>query len=148
MFIEFMQEHMLLFVALAVVVAMLVFTYVGDRIAGYKSVGTDEATRLFNDDAFLLDVRTAGEARDGMIGNATNISVTELAGKIASLNAPKDQPVLVYCASGARSSRAAGMLVKNGYTQVFNLAGGINAWRAAGLPVGSAGGKSKKNRKN
>lgn len=145
MFIEFMQAQALLFVALAVVVVMLVLSYVGDRLSGYKSVGPGEAIRLYNDDAFLLDVRTSGETRDGMIGNAVNISVTELAGKIATLKAAKDQPVLVYCASGARSSRAAGMLVKNGYTQVFNLSGGINAWRSAGYPVG---GKSKKNRKN
>ncbi|MDX1347999.1 MAG: rhodanese-like domain-containing protein [Thiomicrorhabdus chilensis] len=145
MFIEFVQEQMLLFVALIVIILMLIYTYVGDRIAGYKSVQTDEAIRLYNDDAFMLDVRTAGEFKEGAIGNATNISVTELPSKIDSLKADKSQPVLVYCLTGARSSRAASMLVKKGFTQVYNLAGGINAWKSAGLPVGSV--KSKKNRK-
>jgi len=142
---EFIQEQMLLFVALVVILAMLIYSYVGDKISGYKSVNTDEATRLFNDDAYLLDVRTAGEFKEGTIGQATNVSVTELASKIDSLKVDKDQPVLVFCLSGARSSKAAGMLVKNGYTQVFNLSGGVNAWRSAGLPISSV--KSKKNKK-
>ncbi|WP_319381068.1 rhodanese-like domain-containing protein [Thiomicrorhabdus sp.] len=143
MFMEFVQEQALLFVALAVVVGMLVYSYVGDRIAGYKTVGCDEATRLYNDDAFLLDVRSAGEFKEGYIGEATNISVTDLNSKLSQLPSDKSQPILTYCLSGARSARAAGVLVKNGYTQVYNLSGGINAWKHAGLPVG----KSKKNKK-
>lgn len=142
---EFIQEQMLLFVALVVIIMMLIYSYVGDKISGYKNVNTDEATRLFNDDAYMLDVRTAGEYKEGTIGAATNVSVTELASKIDTLKADKDKPVLVFCLSGARSGKAAGMLVKNGYTQVFNLAGGMNAWRSAGLPVSSI--KSKKNKK-
>jgi len=142
---EFIQEQMLLFVAAAVILAMLIYSYVGDKISGYKSVGTDAATRLFNDDAFLLDVRTPGEFKEGAIGEATNISVTELASKIDTIKVAKDSPILVYCLSGARSGKAAGMLAKNGFTNVNNLAGGINAWRSAGLPVGSV--KSKKNRR-
>jgi rhodanese-related sulfurtransferase len=52
---------------------------------------------------------------------------------------------LVYCLTGARSARAAAIMSKDGYTNVNNLSGGINAWKAAGLPVGKA--KSKKNKK-
>ena len=78
MFSEFVQEQLLLFIALAVVVAMLVYSYLGDRLSGYKSVNTVEATRLFNDDAFLLDVRTAAEYKDGFIGEASNVPVAEI----------------------------------------------------------------------
>ncbi|MBO1924774.1 rhodanese-like domain-containing protein [Thiomicrorhabdus sp. 6S3-12] len=145
MFIEFMQEQMLLFIALFVVVIMLAYSYAGDKLAGFKTVGTDEATRLYNDDAFVLDVRTAGEYRDGYIGNALNISSNEIAGKLNQLPSDKDAPILVYCLSGARSSRVAMTLAKNGYTSVNNLRGGITAWKAAGLPVGRE--RSKKNKK-
>ena len=48
MFSEFIQEQMLLFIALAVILAMLAYSYLGDKIAGYNNVGTAEATRLFN----------------------------------------------------------------------------------------------------
>jgi len=43
--------------------------------------------------------------------------------------------VLVCCASGARSGRALGVLRKAGHEQVFNLDGGVHAWRQAGLPI-------------
>ena len=145
MFNEFFQEQWPLFVAVAVITAMLVYSYLGDKISGYTSVNTDQATRLFNDDAFVLDVRTAGEYKEGFIGNATNISSTEISAKLGHLPADKDTPILVYCLTGARSARAAAIMSKDGYTNVNNLSGGINAWKAAGLPVGKA--KSKKNKK-
>ena len=145
MFSEFVQEQALLFVALAVVIGMLAYSYLGDRLSGYKSVNTDEATRLFNDDAFLLDVRSAAEFKEGFIGEANNVSVTELTANMNKLPKDKEKPLLVYCLTGARSGRAASMLTKAGYTQVFNLAGGINAWKSAGLPVATL--KAKKNRR-
>jgi len=145
MFNEFFQEQWPLFLAVMVITGMLVYSYVGDKIAGFKGVNTDEAVRLFNDDAYMLDVRTAGEFKEGCIGNATNISATEINAKIGHLPADKETPILVYCLSGARSSRAAGTIAKNGYTNVYNLAGGLNAWKTAGLPVGKQ--KSKKNKK-
>lgn len=145
MFNEFFQEQWPLFVAVVVITLMLVYSYIGDKISGYTSVNTDQATRLFNDDAFVLDVRTAGEYKDGYIGNALNISSTEISSKMNQLPADKETPILVYCLTGARSSRASGAIAKAGYTNVNNLSGGINAWKAAGLPVGKV--KSKKNRK-
>lgn len=145
MFNEFFQEQWPLFVAVAVITAMLVYSYLGDKISGYASVNTDQATRLFNDDAFVLDVRTAGEYKEGFIGNATNISSTEISAKLGHLPTDKETPILVYCLTGARSSRAASIMAKSGYTNVNNLSGGINAWKTAGLPVGKA--KSKKNKK-
>ena len=48
---------------------------------------------------------------------------------------PRDRPLLMLCASGGRSSAATAWLVRNGYTDVANVAGGINEWQRAGLPV-------------
>lgn len=145
MFSEFFQEQWPLFLAAFVITLMLIYSYVGDRLSGFKGVNAAEAVRLFNDGAYLLDVRTAGEFKDGFIGEATNISVTELGSRIGNLPADKDAPLLVYCQTGARSSRAAGILTKNGYTDVYNLAGGIMAWKNAGYPISTK--KSKKNKK-
>lgn len=145
MFNEFFQEQWPLFVAAAVVAIMLIYSYLGDKISGYKSVNTDEATRLFNDDAFVLDVRSASEYKDGYIGTAINIPSTDIGSNLGRLPNDKEAPVLVYCLSGARSARAASTMAKNGYTNVNNLSGGINAWKSAGLPVGRE--KSKKNKK-
>ncbi len=145
MFSEFVEEQTLLFVALAIIIAMLVYSYLADRLAGFKPVSTDEATRLFNDGAFLLDVRASNEYKDGFIGDAKNIPVSDLKDRLNLLPKDKSKPIVVYCLSGIRSSKAASALVKEGYTSVFNLSGGINAWKAAGLPVAKA--KSKKAKK-
>jgi rhodanese-related sulfurtransferase len=48
---------------------------------------------------------------------------------------PRDRPLLVMCASGGRSAAATAWLVRNGYTDVANVAGGMNEWQKAGLPV-------------
>ena len=145
MFSEFFQEQWPLFLAAFVITLMLIYSYFGDRLGGFKGVSASEAVRLFNDGAYMLDVRTAGEYKDGFIGEATNISVTELNSRIGNLPADKETPIVVYCQTGARSSRASGTLVKNGYSNVYNLAGGIMAWKGAGYPVGTK--KSKKNKK-
>lgn len=145
MFAEFVNEQMILFVALAVIVFMLVFSYFGDKLAGFKGVNPTEATRLFNDGAFVLDVRSANEYKEGFIGEAVNVAVGDLATQQSKLPKNKDAEIVVYCLSGGRSSRACGTLVKQGYTNIHNLTGGITAWKAANLPVNKP--VSKKQRK-
>ncbi len=145
MFSEFVEEQTLLFVALVIIIAMLIYSYVGDRLSGYRSVNTDEATRLFNDGALMLDVRSANEYKEGFIGDAKNVPVADLKTRMNLLPKDKAQPIVVYCATGARSASAASVLAKEGYTQVVNLTGGIHAWKAAGLPVMKP--KSKKAKK-
>ncbi|MDX2286673.1 MAG: rhodanese-like domain-containing protein [Bacteroidia bacterium] len=85
--------------------------------------------------AQLVDVRTAGELAAGKIQGAAHIDVYDpaFASKAAQLD--KQKPVLVYCASGVRSRRAAQMLAAQGYTQVYDLQGGIRFWQSKGLPV-------------
>jgi phage shock protein E len=145
MFNEFFEEQTLLFVALTVVVIMLIYSYVGDKIAGFKSVNAQEATRLYNDGAFVLDVRSPAEYKEGYIGEAVNITPGDLASQASKLPKDKSTEILVYCLSGARSSRAASSLGKMGYISVNNLSGGINAWKAASMPVNKS--VSKKARK-
>jgi len=145
MFSEFVEEQMLLFIALVVVVMMLVYSYIGDKLSGFKSVNVAEATRLYNDEAFVLDVRSDKEYKDGFIGEAVNVPVGDVATQQTKLPKDKETPILVYCLSGGRSSRAAITLVKQGYTQVNNLTGGITAWKAAGMPLNKP--QSKKARK-
>ncbi len=83
--------------------------------------------------AFLLDVRTPEEIANGKIEGANNVVFDDnFASKISQI--PK-QAVFVYCAGGVRSAKAAKILRSNGYTQVFELEGGFNAWREAKLPV-------------
>lgn len=135
MFMEFVAENIWLFVALGVIVLMLAYSYFGDKLTGYQTVSPEEATRLYNDGAKLIDVRSEAEYKSGRIGEAENLPVSSFESKVSKLEAYKEKPIVVYCQSGARSAKAAGILAKHGFTQVHNLGGGILAWKASGLPV-------------
>ncbi len=78
----------------------------------------------------LVDVRTSGEYESGHIGEAKLMDVNEdeFDAQIATLD--KTKPVYVYCLSGGRSKTAAKSMVKQGFMQVFNLDGGVMAWRS------------------
>ena len=80
----------------------------------------------------LVDVRTPQEFESGYIEGAVNIPLQELAQRAGEL--PQDQPVVLYCRSGNRSSTAARMLSNAGYQQVYDL-GGVQDWQAQGLPL-------------
>jgi len=88
----------------------------------------------------LVDVRTPEEYAEKHLKDAVNINFNgdDFVDMITKLD--KTKPVLVYCLSGGRSTKAAALISKKGYTQVFNLDGGILAWSAAGQPVEAAAG--------
>jgi len=146
MFSEFVQEQILLFIALGVIVVMLVSNYLSDKVSGFTSVNADEAVRLYNQGAKVLDVRTDAEYKTGFIGEAVNVSASELMRKLDAMKVDKEQDIMIYCQSGARSASAARQLVKNGYTKVHNLSGGIMAWKNASLPVNKPVSKKKQKR--
>jgi len=81
----------------------------------------------------LLDVRTPEEYAEGHIAGAKLIPVQVLAEHLNEV--PKDKQVYIYCKSGGRSSRASKLLASNGFTNIENIKGGFDAWKAAGYPV-------------
>lgn len=80
-----------------------------------------------------LDVRTPGERRAKSIAGSVGIPLNQLPARVAEI--PKDRPLLVYCAGGYRSCIAASLLQRHGYDRISEVAGGIAAWEAVGLPV-------------
>jgi hydroxyacylglutathione hydrolase len=77
---------------------------------------------------FLLDVRSARERQQTRIEGSVNISLNHLCARIAEV--PRGQRVVVYCAGGYRSAIAASLLKQQGFKNLVDLAGGINAWPA------------------
>jgi len=80
-----------------------------------------------------VDVRAPRERDQKFIDGSVAMPLTRLSENLDKL--PKDQPLLVYCAGGYRSSIAASLLQRSGFAQVSEIAGGIAAWEAAKLPV-------------
>jgi len=83
--------------------------------------------------AVLLDVREPNEVADVRAPGTMHIPFSTIGGALDRI--PRDQPVLVMCAAGSRSAAVVGHLLANGWTDVANVAGGIQAWERAGLPV-------------
>lgn len=87
-------------------------------------------------DVQVFDVRTAGEFTTGHLHNALQADYTqkeEFLERVQYLD--KQQTVYLYCLSGGRSAAAAKWMRDNGFREVIELKGGINAWKQAGLPV-------------
>lgn len=100
----------------------------------YTSIGPAAAAELLKGSGMVVvDVRTKGEFAAGRIKGAKHIPMAELERRVAEL--PKGKKILICCASGMRSRVAARFLGKKGYTDLYNLAGGIAGWQRQGLPL-------------
>jgi rhodanese-related sulfurtransferase len=86
-------------------------------------------------DLVVLDVRTPAEYAAGHVPGALNIPHDVLASRIAELAAARDKQVVLYCRSGRRSSLAADVLSKAGFTRLGHLEGDYLAWEAEQRPI-------------
>ena len=82
---------------------------------------------------FILDVRSDAEWKCGHIDSAEHIYAGEITQHLGGI--PRDRQIHVICGTGYRSSMAASLLLREGYRDVVNVAGGMSAWNAAELPV-------------
>lgn len=110
-------------IAGAVVVALFVIPKV---LRSFRTISLQKARTLIAEGALIVDVRQAGEYRGGHVKNAVNVPLDNLS-KIKN-KAGLEQPVIVYCQSGARSASAAGQLKSMGYKNIYDM-GGIHRWR-------------------
>lgn len=92
-------------------------------------------------DEQLLDVRTPREWQSGVIGGAVLADITAAGFAEKADRLDRKRPVLVYCHSGGRSRRAMAMLQEMGFREIYNLTGGITAWRAKGFATVAPAGK-------
>ncbi len=93
-------------------------------------ITVEEAHRMLEEkpeETILLDVRTKGEYDVTHIKGAKLIPLSELESRISELN--KSKIIIVYCETGGRSRTASETLVQNGFEHVYNMLGGIKAWR-------------------
>ncbi len=135
---KFLQDNILM-VGLAVVSGGLLIGPMLRGGSGGSSVDTLQATLMMNkENALILDVREEAEYAAGHIVGARNVPLVRLGGSTDvadTISKKKDRPIVVCCATGARSAAAVASLKKMGFERAYNLSGGINAWRQAGLPT-------------
>jgi rhodanese-related sulfurtransferase len=130
----FADEQLFTTITLLVLIALLIGNIVADKFKKYEDVDTTAATELMDDDNLIvLDVREKKELKSGYIKGSMHIPLADVKNKLDKLD--KDKSILVYCRSGSRSAHIAGVLARNEYENVYNLKGGIQAWKRAKLPV-------------
>jgi rhodanese-related sulfurtransferase len=132
----FAANHWVLFAALAVILALLLATTVVPGLQGIKGLDPLEATQLINHQgAVMLDIREDPEYQQGHVLNSVHIPLPRLQQQLKTLEKYKAKPIIAVCQTGNRSAQAASQLRKNGFENVYNLRGGIMAWKNANLPL-------------
>jgi len=102
----------------------------------YKEVDAGEAAEILqNLGPLLLDVRTPAEFNNGHIKNAILIPVQELQKRVGELSEYKHHDILIYCATGNRSTVASKILIDNGFKRIINMRYGIYGWSKNQYPV-------------
>ena len=133
--LEYATNHQALSL-LAVVAVLAVLIYeLRERARGAGAVSPQDAVRLMNQGAALLDVRATEEFAAGHIRGARNLPLERLTDSLDGLKRFKDKPVIVYCEHGANAGTAMRQLAQQGFGKVVSLRGGLSAWRAEQLPV-------------
>ncbi|MDX1443970.1 MAG: rhodanese-like domain-containing protein [Gammaproteobacteria bacterium] len=132
-YLEFVGNHPFLFIAAGVLLVMIIVSELRRSGRGFRSADPQTAIVLTNRDAQLVDTRSVEAFRKAHILNAKNIPLAELEDKLGKLD--NARPVIVYCDTGVTSQRAAALLVKQGFTEVYNLQGGLANWQRENLPV-------------
>jgi rhodanese-related sulfurtransferase len=123
-------------VSLAVVMAVLALAYeLRARTQDFSAISPMEAVRLMNQGAVLVDVRSGGDFKAAHIGNARNVPGSEIAAGAEALGRFKDKVLITCCDTGMTAGSAARQLARLGFKQVYNLRGGLAAWRQDNLPL-------------
>jgi len=96
-------------------------------------ISVDEAYSMYQNGAFVLDVRTVEEWNEFHAPNTTLIPLDQLAARVNEV--PRDRDVVVVCRSGNRSQQGRDILLNAGFETVTSMTGGLNEWRSLGYPI-------------
>ena len=101
----------------------------------FQSLDSRTAQALIDQrqDLLIVDLRESREMREGYIAGSLMVPMSALSKGTKSL--PADRPMLLVCAVGGRSYAVGRYFSSKGYPEIYNLKGGISAWKKAGLPL-------------
>jgi rhodanese-related sulfurtransferase len=144
--LEFIGHHAFLAGGAVVAALAVIAVELKERIQKSAALSAPQAVRLMNQGALIIDLRPQAAFEAGHISDARNVPAADLESQADSLKKWRERTVITYCDSGANGAGAVRTLAKLGFTKVFHLDGGLNAWVKDNLPVtkgGAGGGKAK-----
>ncbi len=142
-YLEFAGNHPLLVSALVFSLFVLIFTELQRKARGLTNLEPQDAVRLINADAVVIDLRSAEAFARGHIVNAKNIPFEDLPANKDKISKYAKKPLVAVCDAGMTSSKVVESMRKTGVENVYGLKGGITAWTQANLPL-VTGKKTKK----
>ena len=132
---EFIGHHPYLAAGAVFAAAVVAFYEIRERVQAFAALSAVQAVRLMNQGALVIDLRGKELYDAGHIGDARNVPVGELKSQADGLKKWRDKNVITYCDTGIDGARGARTLMELGFTKVFNLHGGLNAWVKDNLPL-------------
>jgi rhodanese-related sulfurtransferase len=132
---EFIGHHPYLASGAVAAAVLVAFYEIRERVQAFAALSAMQAVRLMNQGALVIDLRAKESYDAGHIGDARNVPVAELESRADGLKKWRDKNVITYCDSGVSGASGARTLMKLGFTKVFNLQGGLNAWVKDNMPL-------------
>ena len=133
--VEYIQvNHWLVAATLAVLVLALVFE-IRARAESFAALSPQDAIRLMNRGAVVIDLRPAEQYAAGHLSGARRMDGEQILKAGDMLKKYRQKPLIVYDESGSAGNSAARQLKAQGFEHAFNLRGGVTAWRADNLPL-------------
>ena len=112
-----------------IAVLILGFLFYSKAQANVPTISSSEAIACLNDTNYqFIDVRTDSEYESGHILNSIHIPLHEIQDRLSEIDSLKNKNIIVYCRSGARSSKATKILIESNFN-VLNLSGGVLSWK-------------------
>ena len=118
--------------------ALLLWPVISGGVSAGSLSPADAVQRINREKAVMIDVGEPHEYAAGHAIGAKNVPFGQLEDKLPGMIKNKATPVIMVCPVGARAARAVGVAKKLGFEQAQAIAGGLGAWRDAGLPVEKA----------
>ena len=129
-YLEFILNHYILSLAMAIVVFLLIQEFFDTAFKRFDSISPLLAVPKIDDEkTVVIDVREAPDFIQGHIENAVNAPLSKLAEQLPSLKKYQKNLLLVTCQTGTRAAAAAKLLTKSGFENVVVLTGGMDAWQ-------------------
>ena len=132
---RYIHLNPLLVAATAVVLALVIVIEIRARAESFAAISPQDAIRLMNRGAVVIDLRPAEQYAAGHLAGARRMDGEQILQAADTLKKFKQKPLIVCDESGSLGGSAARRLKAQGFTQAFNLRGGLAAWRSDNLPL-------------
>lgn len=133
--VQYIQVNHWLVAATVVVLVLVIVFEIRARAESFSAVSPQDAIRLMNRGAVIIDLRPAEQYAAGHLSGARRMDGEQILKAGETLKKFLQKPLIVYDESGSIGTSAARQLKSQGFTQAFNLKGGVAAWRADNLPL-------------